>query len=56
MAKEALKDQAKGKVEAETRLVQAKTRAEQMQEVELARLKQELENAQLLFEAAESEA
>jgi SPFH domain/Band 7 family protein len=56
VAKEALKQQAKEKVEAETRLVQAKTRADQMREVELSRLKQELDNAQLLLDAAQSEA
>ena len=47
MAKEALQTQAKEKVEAETRLLQAKTKADQMREVELSRLKQELDNAQL---------
>jgi hypothetical protein len=56
MAKQALKQQAKEKVEAETRLIQAKTRADQMREVELAGLKQDLENAQLLLEAAHSQA
>ncbi len=55
-AKESLKQQAKEKVEAETRLVQAKTKADQMREVELAGLKQDLENAQLLLEAAQSQA
>jgi regulator of protease activity HflC (stomatin/prohibitin superfamily) len=56
MGKEALKDQAKEKVEAETRLLQAKTRADQLREVELSRLKQELENAQLQLDAAKNRA
>ena len=55
-AKEALKDQAKEKVEAETRLLQANTRASQMREVEVARLKQELDNAQLQLDAAKNRA
>ena len=42
-AKEALKDQAKAKVEAETRLIQAKTKATQMKEVALSQATQELE-------------
>ena len=55
-AKEALKQQYKEKVDAETRLLQAKTRAEQMREVELSRLKQELDNAQLELDAAKNQA
>jgi len=55
-AKESLKDQAKEKVEAETRLIQAKTQADQLKEVALARLGQELENAQLSLDAAEKQA
>jgi regulator of protease activity HflC (stomatin/prohibitin superfamily) len=55
-AKEALRAQAKEKVEAETRLVQATTRAEQLKEVELSRLKQELANAQLKLDAAKKQA
>ena len=55
-AKEALKEQAKEKVEAETRLIQAKTKAEQLKEVASSQLKQELENAQLAFDAAEKQA
>ena len=47
-AKEALKDQATEKVEAETRLIQAKTKSEQLKEVATLEMKQELENAQLL--------
>jgi hypothetical protein len=54
-AKEALKTQAKEKVEAETRLLQAKTRADQSLEVEQSRLKQELANAQLQLDAAKSQ-
>jgi hypothetical protein len=55
-AKEALKVQAKEKVEAETALLQAKTRSDQVLEVELSRLKQELDNAQLQLEAAKNQA
>jgi hypothetical protein len=55
-AKEALKDQAKEKVQAETRLIQAKTKSGQLKEVALSRLKQELENAQLELDAAEQQA
>jgi hypothetical protein len=55
-AKEALKDQAKAKVEAETRLIQAKTKAAQMKEVALSQATQELENAQLTLDAAEKQA
>lgn len=54
-AKEALKAQAKEKVSAETRLLQAKTRADQQLEVEQSRLKQDLENAQLQLDAAKSQ-
>jgi uncharacterized membrane protein YqiK len=56
MGKEALKQQAVDKVEAETRLLQAKTRADQLLEVETSRLKQELENAQLQLDAAKNQA
>ncbi len=55
-AKEALKDQAKSKVEAETRLIQAKTKATQMKEVALSQATQDLENAQLVLDAAEKQA
>jgi regulator of protease activity HflC (stomatin/prohibitin superfamily) len=55
-AKEALKDQAKAKVEAETRLIQAKTKSTQMKEVALSQATQELENAQLALDAAEKQA
>lgn len=55
-AKEALKQQAKEKVEAETRLVQAKTKAAQTKEVEESRLKQDLANAQLKLDAARKQA
>jgi hypothetical protein len=55
-AKEALKAQAKEKVEAETRLLQAKTRADQLVEVEQSRLKQELDNAQVQLDAAKNQA
>jgi regulator of protease activity HflC (stomatin/prohibitin superfamily) len=55
-AKEALTEQAEKKVEAETRLVQAKTKMEQRKEVELLRLKQELANAQLRLDAAKKQA
>jgi regulator of protease activity HflC (stomatin/prohibitin superfamily) len=55
-AKEALKQQAKEKVQAETRRIQAKTKAEQMKEVAEARLKQELQNAQLKLDAAHKQA
>jgi hypothetical protein len=55
-AKQALKQQAKEKVEAETRLLQAKTKADQMRQVETSRLKQELENAQLQLDAAKNQA
>src|SRR5262249_16859381 len=55
-AKEGLTEQAEKKVEAETRLVQAKTKMEQRKEVELLRLKQELANAQLKLDAAKKQA
>src|SRR5262249_25518621 len=55
-AAEALKQQAKDKVDAETRLVQAKTNASQRKEVEEARLKQDLANAQLRLDAARKQA
>jgi regulator of protease activity HflC (stomatin/prohibitin superfamily) len=51
-----LKQQAKEKVEAETLLVQATTKAEQLKEVEESRLKQELANAQVDLEAARDQA
>jgi regulator of protease activity HflC (stomatin/prohibitin superfamily) len=51
-----LKQQAKEKVEAETLLVQATTKAEQLKEVEESRLKQELANAQVELEAARDQA
>ncbi|MFO0900008.1 MAG: SPFH domain-containing protein [Pirellulales bacterium] len=51
-AKEELQQQAKEKVEAETRLVQAKTKAGQTKEVEESRLRQELASAQLRLEAS----
>jgi regulator of protease activity HflC (stomatin/prohibitin superfamily) len=56
MGKESLKQQAVEKVEAETRLLQAKTRSDQLREVELSRLKQELDNAQLQLDAAKNRA
>lgn len=55
-AAEALKQQAKEKVEAETRLIQAKTQATQRKEVEESKLKQELANAQLKLDAARKQA
>lgn len=55
-ATEALKQQNKEVVEAETRLAQAKTKAGQLKEVEELRLKQDLENAQLTLEAARQQA
>lgn len=51
-----LKQQAHEKVEAETRLVQAKTFAEQQTEVELSKLKNDLENTQLRLDAAKQQA
>ena len=55
-ATETLKQQSKEMVEAETRLAQAKTKADQLKEVEESRLKQELENAQLQLDAARLQA
>jgi regulator of protease activity HflC (stomatin/prohibitin superfamily) len=55
-AKESLKQQATEKVEAETRLVQAKTKAEQLLEVERLRLEQDLLNSQLRLDAAKNQA
>ncbi len=55
-AKEALKQQAKEMVEAETRLLREQTHAEQLLEVEKARLEQELKNAQLKLDAARDQA
>lgn len=55
-AAEALKEQAKEKVEAETRRLQATTRADQRKEVESLRLKQDLLNAQLKLDAARKQA
>ncbi|HVC97002.1 MAG TPA: SPFH domain-containing protein [Pirellulales bacterium] len=55
-AKTGLKQQAKEKVAAETRLVQATTKAEQLKEVETSRLTQELKNAEVELEAARDQA
>jgi hypothetical protein len=55
-SKVGLKQQAKEKVAAETRLVQATTKAEQLKEVETSRLTQELKNAQVELEAARDQA
>jgi hypothetical protein len=55
-AAEALRQQAREKVEAETRLVQAKTRAAQQLEVADSELKNELENAALRLDAAKRQA
>jgi uncharacterized membrane protein YqiK len=55
-AAEALKQQAKEKVEAGTKLIQAKTNALQRKEVELSKLKQELASAKLKLEAAKKQA
>lgn len=55
-AKTGLKQQAKEKVAAETRLVQATTKAEQLKEVETSRLAQELKNAEVELEAARDQA
>jgi SPFH domain / Band 7 family len=49
-----LKEQAREKVEAETRLQVMKTQAKQQMEVEKLKLEQELENAQIGLEAARS--
>ncbi|HEV3144643.1 MAG TPA: SPFH domain-containing protein, partial [Gemmataceae bacterium] len=53
---EALKEQNKEKVEANTRLVVAKTQAQQNKQVEESKLKQELDNAQIKLEAAKAKA
>ncbi|HEX7449868.1 MAG TPA: SPFH domain-containing protein [Pirellulales bacterium] len=55
-SKMALKQQAKEKVAAETLLVQATTKAEQLKEVEKSRLEQNLKNAQIELEAARDQA
>jgi regulator of protease activity HflC (stomatin/prohibitin superfamily) len=55
-AKTGLKQQAKEKVAAETRLVQATTKAEQLKEVEMSRLTQDLKNAEVELEAARDQA
>ena len=55
-AKQALTEQAKAKVEAETRLLQAKAKSKQTVEVEELRLTQELENARLRLAAAQRQA
>jgi hypothetical protein len=55
-AAEGLKQQAHEKVDAETRLIQAKTKAAQQKEVEESNLKNELENAQLRLDAARQQA
>ncbi len=55
-AAKALKEQARQKVGAETRLIQAKTRANQIKEVAESQLKQELDNAQVALEASKKQA
>jgi hypothetical protein len=55
-AKTALKQQAREKVAAETRMIQAKTQSQQLKEVEQSRLTQELANAALTLEAAKQQA
>jgi hypothetical protein len=55
-AKEALKQQANDKVEGERRLTIAKTKVNQLMEVEELRLKQDLLNAQLRLDAAKLQA
>jgi hypothetical protein len=55
-AKTALKQQAREKVAAETRLIQAKTQSQQLKTVEQSRLTQELANAALTLEAAKQQA
>jgi len=55
-AKIGLKQQAKENVAAETHLVQATTKAEQLKEVETSRLAQELKNAEVELEAARDHA
>ncbi len=53
---ETMKEQAREKVEADTRLQVMKTQAKQQMEVEELKLKQELENAKITLEAAHSRA
>lgn len=53
---EALKDQNKEKVEATTRLEVMKRQAQQLKQVEEAKLKQELESAQIRLDAAKARA
>jgi hypothetical protein len=53
---EALKQQNRDKVEANTRLLVARTNAQQRKEVEELKLKQELENAKIRVEAARAKA
>jgi len=55
-AKESLKQQATEKVGAETRLIQGRTKSEQLKAVEESRLKQELANTQLRLDAARNQA
>lgn len=52
----ALKEQAKEKVAAGTRLIQAKTKADQLKEVALSRLKQELAAAEIQLQASRKKA
>lgn len=56
MSVQTLKEQARERVEAETRLQVMKTQAKQQMEVEELKLKQELENAQIGLDAARSRA
>lgn len=53
---EALKEQYRDKVEAETRLQVMKTQAQQNKQVEESKLKQELESAQIRLDAAKAKA
>src|SRR5207244_3971996 len=55
-AAETLKQRAQNVVKAETRLIQAKTQAEQTKEVTELQMKQDLENARLRLEAARKQA
>lgn len=55
-AAKALKEQARTKVEAETRLIRKKTEANQLKEVAESKLTQELENAEVALEAAKKQA
>jgi hypothetical protein len=55
-AAEARKNQARATVEADTRLIQANTKANQRKEVELLKLQQELANAELKLQAARQQA